>query len=532
MRNALERFFDDSENKEIARIVIIGGGAAGLSALGALQRRRNCEVILLEKEAHVGGVWYLCDYPGLSIHARSFSFKFYNFRSPLSITQHATRNEILSYLDSYVAHFDLGSQIALQRRAVKVTYHEADDVVHKCHVEVEHVQSRDRVVLRCDYVICATGFTNAGTPHVPEFKTDGVSFKGEVLHSSQLDAALLAKMKMVNADVCLLGAGKSAYDIALQLTGHGLCEKTTWVYRKFLWGLNYDFIYSSRPDKLTLMKKHSKYQYLRRRVADSRSLDSLAEEVVAGGFVLNIENNLNLYETRSAIYKPREISELRSKTRRIKSSIQSLGERCLKLENGREVNADYIICCTGYSRAKSLPEMVFHSKDRVGTPIDPTEQPLLYRGMIDLRIPRVILFTGEVLFTAQLFGFSIAAEWVCEYLADFGRSTFADLDLKKKQVVADAAAINANIKPGYEYSWVPRGMPNYGYFSGEASYRYLTQILADLGISEKAVAYLYSAAENERDFEGVTNFFRRRLARRLDEGSRSARAVGLFEFAE
>jgi cation diffusion facilitator CzcD-associated flavoprotein CzcO len=231
MNSVLKRFADDSENNEVTRVVIIGGGAAGLSALGALQRRKNFEVVLIEKEAHIGGVWYLCDYPGLSIHARSFSFKFYNFHSPPSATQHATRNEILSYLDSYVAHFHLEDRIVLQRQVVKITYHESGDVVHKCHVEVEDPRSRARDVLRCDYVICALGFTNAGTPQMPEFHTNGAGFKGRVLHSSQFNEALLTKIRTQHANVCLLGAGKSAYDIALQFTKHGMWDNTTWVYK-------------------------------------------------------------------------------------------------------------------------------------------------------------------------------------------------------------------------------------------------------------------------------------------------------------
>jgi hypothetical protein len=198
------------------------------------------------------------------------------------------------------------------------------------------------------------------------------------------------------------------------------------------------------------------------------------------------------------------------------------------LETGPSVRADYIICCTGYSRAKNLPEIVLHSLEGVRARIDPTEQPLLYRGMIDLRIPRIVLFTGEVLFAAQLFGFSIAAEWVCEYLADLNQSTPADLAIKQLRVVEDDAAVNAGVKPGYEYRWMRGGMSNYGYFASEASYRYLTQIVADLGISPKTVPYLYSAAEDEQDFEGVTNFLRRRLARRLPEPIRAGRSLELI----
>src|SRR5262249_30874007 len=156
---------------------------------------------------------------------------------------------------------------------------------------------------------------------------------------------LLDKIKVLHANVCLLGAGKSAYDIALQFAKRGMCDNTTWIYKKFLWGLNYDFIYSDSPDKHPLMEKHVKYQYLRRRLPDSILLDSLAEEIIPGVLFLNIESNLILHESRSAIYRPGEISELRSNTRRIKSSIRSLGEESLKLENGHEVDADYIICC-------------------------------------------------------------------------------------------------------------------------------------------------------------------------------------------
>ncbi len=54
------------------RVVIIGAGLAGITALRVFTRRGFSDVTVLEKAADVGGVWHWNRYPGLTLR-RAFA---------------------------------------------------------------------------------------------------------------------------------------------------------------------------------------------------------------------------------------------------------------------------------------------------------------------------------------------------------------------------------------------------------------------------------------------------------------------------
>jgi thioredoxin reductase len=513
------RFTEDSSDPRTIRVVIIGGGAAGLSALAALMRRPHFDAILLERQADIGGVWYQCDYPGLSLHSRSYSYKFHDFPPPPSDTEHATRNEILEYFSRYVESLGMAEHVHCHKHVGSVTFSDDAALIHKCHIHVEDLIAGQNHVLKCDYVICATGFSNAGVPTVPKFLGEE-RFTGKKIHSSELAAASLSKIKKKQAHVCLLGAGKSAYDLALQFAKHELLDRVTWVYRKSLWGLNYDFLYSDRPDKLALVMKHSQYLHTLRRFSEIPPVKELAREIVDGGMLLNVARDHGIYETRSAIYKPAEIELLKSNVRQIRSWVESLHGTTARLYNGASVEADYLVCCTGYGRARDLPVFQLASQGTPPVTVDPTNRPMLYRGMIDTRAPRLILFTGETIFPSQIFGFSVASEWAAHYIETMCAASI-DVPAMSRCLAADDDAVNGKVREEYRYSWAAARETNsggFGYFAGEASSRYLHQIFDDLGVEgtlagedDFAANLVFAASTDRTDFERLNQALTARL---------------------
>ena len=512
----LREFCTEYSNGTANRVVVIGAGAAGLSALGALRRRGHSDVLLLEKDAALGGIWRQCDYPDLSIHTKSFSYRFYNFPAPSSRSEHATRQEILDYFQAYVNSFQLDKYILYRIRVTKIIYLEDDRIPHRCELHIEDEVMHTTHVIRCSYVICALGFTNAGTPNLPVLPGQKY-FRGKQCHAIEVNEAMFNDIRERGSSVCLLGGGKSAYDLALQFTKRGLSQQITWIYEKFLWGLNYDFLYYSGWRELSkaAMNYHY-YLYALRRQPDSINIRSMAQEIVKTGLLTNIdENNLNIHETRSAIYKPSEIALLRSSTKRVRTWAQSLGLQTISLENGSEVLADYVIYCTGFGRAGNLLSIERKAIDGRTSVADPRNQKMLYRGMIDANFPEIIFFAGEALFGQQLFGFSIAGEWVAQFIKKIEPH---NRDALKRDVEFDDIAINGGVRPEFGYSWISNGSKSggCGYLIGEASVRYLQQIFHDLGIDEGIVTNLYASLADQVGFEG--------LARRIEGQLRTALA--------
>jgi cation diffusion facilitator CzcD-associated flavoprotein CzcO len=86
-------------------VIVVGGGAAGLSAAGALARQR-IDAVVLEQDAEVGGTWAR-RYDRLHLHTvRRFS-GLAHFPIPSRYPMYLSRNDLIAYLQEYVRHFGL-----------------------------------------------------------------------------------------------------------------------------------------------------------------------------------------------------------------------------------------------------------------------------------------------------------------------------------------------------------------------------------------------------------------------------------------
>lgn len=472
--------------------IVVGGGAAGLAALGALHRR-GLRAVMLEQADAPGGVWRQCDYPGLALHARSFGYRFHNHPAAGDGRAHATRREVLDYFGGFIAGEGLAVWIRCGVRVTRIVSIEDGAAGWRCEVHAQTADGESRV-WRGRFAVCALGFSNAGVPSLPGFA--GVeAFGGTVLHSADVPATLLPQLQDNRRRVCLLGGGKSAFDIAGQIVAAGLAGRMTWVYETPLWGLNHNVIYGPAEDYRQQILRYRQYLFGVRRFPHAPKIAALAEEIAGSGLLLNLEpDRRDIWATRGAIYRPEDMQTLRAKTDRVRGRVAQLEPGMVRLEDGRAVAADMLICCTGYRRAANLPVMQRQVAGQGPDVVDPREQPLLYRGMIDPDLPCVVLFTGELLFAHQLFSFSVAAEWLATTV---GRGVL-DVAAMQAAIVQDDAALNRRVADGFGYRWAgaaTRGQ-GFGYWGGEASMRYWAQILTDLrlpaDIGERLYASMFS----------------------------------------
>lgn len=481
------------------RVIIIGGGAAGLSALAAMKKTPGTQVLLLEKQSDIGGVWLSSNYPRLSTHIKSYAYRFHDFRAPKCQTEYATRDEVLAYFSDYVKESDLESSIAT---GIKVRTVTATD---KVRVEAER-SNGDPLELHADFVVCALGFANAGQANIPTFKNE-TAFRGEIIHSSQFDAETLERVRSEKLHSVILGGGKSAYDLAVLMQEKGLTERASWVYRKFLWGLNHEMVYSNDPSLMETSFLAGQFLHLQRRKPNTPEVNALAEKIRASGLYLNLDDNLDIHQFRGAHYKTEEIKKLRHHFKRIQSSIRSLGESSVQLENEEEIRADLIICATGYTRAANLPQFQV-AQNGTTQRIDPRDRKLLYRAMVDDRLPRVLFFTGETTFPSHLYGFSISSRWLPFYMRKLERGEISKQDMKT-QTDDDDQTLNGGVDPEFEYSWIPNKGRNlsggYDYSSLEAANHYRSQIYTDLNIPRTLQAQIGFSLFQPKLFEGMND---------------------------
>lgn len=180
-------------------IIIIGGGAAGLSAAGALSRRGH-HPLVIERD-RVGQVWE-ARYDRLHLHTRYSSLAHYPL--PRGTPPYPSKDAYAAYLRDYARHFGLRVVAGCAVRGVRP----AEGPGATWVVESDCGTWRPRVV------VLAIG--QYGEPVVPPWP-GRARYAGTLIHSSAYRNA----RPFAGRRVLVVGAGNSGAEIAADLAAGG-----------------------------------------------------------------------------------------------------------------------------------------------------------------------------------------------------------------------------------------------------------------------------------------------------------------------
>ena len=185
-----------------APVVVVGGGASGLSAAAAL-KRRGVDAVVLEQDETVGGSWAR-RYDRLRLHTiRRFS-GLAHYPIPRHNPPYLSRDEFVAYLNEYASHFRL--RIVNGAAARKIRGHPGEPNAWSVDGNGE--------AWRCRVVVIATG--QYRVPVVPPWP-GRERYRGELTHSVSYSNA----GPFVGKRVLVVGAGNSGAEIATDLMDHG-----------------------------------------------------------------------------------------------------------------------------------------------------------------------------------------------------------------------------------------------------------------------------------------------------------------------
>src|SRR5262245_50188181 len=150
------------------RVVIVGGGAAGLST-GAALARLGVDALILDRDDRVGGSWAR-RYDRLHLHTiRRFSGLAHD-RIPARYPRYLSKDDYAAYLADYARRFDL-----------RVALGETVDAIGRRADGAWEVRTSARK-LAAEVVVVATG--HYAEPSIPPW--EGLSdFRGRLVHSSE-----------------------------------------------------------------------------------------------------------------------------------------------------------------------------------------------------------------------------------------------------------------------------------------------------------------------------------------------------------
>lgn len=184
------------------RILVIGAGVAGITALHVLHSRGYTDVTVMEKGADVGGVWYWNHYPGLTCDVPSHIYQFGFAPKPDWTHVWADGPQIQQYHRDVVNNLGLSSHIRLN---TEVTSAQWDAETATWSVTTASGQRDDY-----DIVICATGVLHH--PSIPDIA--GLDdFTGPVVHTARWDDDLVT----ADTRIAVIGTGSTGVQVVSAL---------------------------------------------------------------------------------------------------------------------------------------------------------------------------------------------------------------------------------------------------------------------------------------------------------------------------
>ncbi len=180
------------------RVAIVGAGMSGLAAAHRL-RQAGVEVVVLEKNADVGGTWLENSYPGCRVDVSNLLYS-YSFAQRDDWPEHFSSQQVL--LEYFRGVVDDTGLRELIRFDTEVTAMVFDDDTARWHIETVGPGGTDEI-LEADAVVSAVGQLNR--PSYPDI--DGVaSFAGPAFHSARWDHSV----DLTGKRVAVIGTGASA----------------------------------------------------------------------------------------------------------------------------------------------------------------------------------------------------------------------------------------------------------------------------------------------------------------------------------
>jgi cation diffusion facilitator CzcD-associated flavoprotein CzcO len=338
-------------------VVIVGAGISGIGSAWHLQNRcPGKRYLILEGRESLGGTWDLFRYPGIRSDSDMYTlgFGFKPWRDGKAI---ADGPAILDYLRETSAENRIEEHIRFSH-LVKSADWSSDDACWT--VQAENKASGESVSIRCGFLLMCSGYYSYKQGYLPEFRGRD-EYRGEIVHPQfwpdELDYA--------GKQVVVIGSGATAVtlipEMAKQTASITMLQRsptymvampdTDWianVLRKIL------------PEKWAyaiIRWKNIRFQrfiYWRARSAPDKVrkklLDMARKEVGPDSdFDTNFVPRYNPWEQRLCLVPNADFFHAirDGKASIVTDTIDTFTETGIRLESGREIEADIIITATG-----------------------------------------------------------------------------------------------------------------------------------------------------------------------------------------
>ena len=400
------------------KVAIVGAGFGGLSSAKVLQEFGH-DVHVFEKDSEVGGVWAASRrYPGLGTQNVRSTYCLSDYPYPKGTPEWPSGEQVQSYMAGYAKKFGIDRKIRLNT-SVDNAKQNANGSWTLTFTSNGKTSTED-----FDYLIVANGIFS--DPFIPDYK-GADAFKaagGKLMHT--IDFHTLNDVKGKN--VVVVGYGKSSCDVANECAT--VAKSTTIVARHLIWKvpkklknvLNYKMLLLTRMGEALFpyieLKGAEAFLHGKGKKISKGMLGSV-QGVIEKQFKLeklglHPKNGLETI-VRSTVSLAsdgffKKVQEGKLHVER-DTEIVKLEPGKVHLSNGKVLDADYVICGTGFhQRVKFFDESIMKAIT------DERGNFRLYRQLIPLDVKNLAFSGYNSSFFSQL-NAEIGSVWIAANIA-------------------------------------------------------------------------------------------------------------------
>jgi 4-hydroxyacetophenone monooxygenase len=189
-----------SESKgklEDFNVLIVGAGISGIAA-GVQLNRLGIKYRMIDKQAGLGGTWYLNDYPEARVDISTFIYQFKFEKNYPWKSHYATQADLKEYLEHIADKYHVRENISLQTELTDASWN-ADS--KQWDVEIRNVDGSLENASANIVISCSGLFT---TPKMPDIK--GIeTYQGKIFHTTAWDH----DYDISNKSIAIIGTGST-----------------------------------------------------------------------------------------------------------------------------------------------------------------------------------------------------------------------------------------------------------------------------------------------------------------------------------
>lgn len=186
-------------------VIVIGAGAAGLTAAVQLQRL-GLPYVVIDRSDGVGGTWHTNDYPDSRVDIASHNYQLSYMRNYPWRHWFATQPELKAYLNEIADRHALRGHIRLSTEAIEARWEEGSA---SWHVRVRGADGAEEVLVGRALISAAGLFNQPNLPDIPGIE----SFAGPMFHSTNWDQGY----DWAGRHIAQIGVGSTGAQLAPRL---------------------------------------------------------------------------------------------------------------------------------------------------------------------------------------------------------------------------------------------------------------------------------------------------------------------------